>query len=226
MGIVRMGPPKELICSLKKAYNIETFIETGTYYGNTAYWASQIFEQVFTIEYSESIYKEVTRKYHRVENIEFLYGHTKHKLEELSPRLKTSSIYWLDAHWSGGATYGETDQCPIIEEIDIINRSEYKNFILIDDARLFLSPPPAPNLIEQWPDITKVLNALYLAGERYIAIIEDVIIAAPISQKSIVTQYCQYTNQKSWEKHGKFGKIEKGLKIISQAIEKYVVSSK
>lgn len=226
MGIVRMGPPTELISSLKKAYKIENFIETGTYYGNTAYWASQIFEHVVTIEYSETIYKKVTEKYHHVENIEFLYGDTRHRLEELLSRLKTQSIFWLDAHWSGGFTYGETDQCPIIEEIEIINRSKYENFILIDDARLFTSPPPAPNSIEQWPDITKVLNALQLKNDRYIAIIEDVIIAVPSSQKSTVIQYCQYTNQKAWEKHGKFYKLEKGWKIISQAIEKYLVSSR
>jgi hypothetical protein len=226
MGIVRMGPPKELIYSLRKAYNIENFIETGTYYGNTAYWASQIFEHVVTIEYSESIYKEVTEKYRHVENIEFLYGDTRHRLEELLPRLKTPSIFWLDAHWSGGSTYGETDQCPIIEEIEIINRLEHDNFILIDDARLFMSPPPAPNSIEQWPDIIKVLSMLHSKGDRYIAIIEDVIIAAPTSLKSIVIQYCQYTNQKLWEKRGKLYKLGKGWKIIFKTIEKYLVSSR
>jgi len=37
MGIVRMGPPIEIILELKEAYGINNFIETGTYSGDTAY---------------------------------------------------------------------------------------------------------------------------------------------------------------------------------------------
>lgn len=53
MGIVRMGSPNEIICSLQKNYGIKIFTEAGTYQGNTTYWASQVFEHVLTIEYSE-----------------------------------------------------------------------------------------------------------------------------------------------------------------------------
>lgn len=52
MGIVRMGPPNDLILMLKECSEVNSFIETGTYLGNTAYWSSQKFGQVITLEYS------------------------------------------------------------------------------------------------------------------------------------------------------------------------------
>lgn len=199
MGIVRMGPPTEIILKLKKAYGIRNFIETGTYYGNTAYWASQVFEKVVTIEYSEIIYKQVKEKYSQILNIEFLYGDTRNRLREIVSQLDAPSIFWLDAHWSGGSTYGEADQCPLIKEIEIINSQESEQFILIDDARLFLSPPPEPNSAEQWPEIKEVLKAL---KSKYVVIIEDVIIAVPSRAKQIIVQYCQEVNGRLWSSEG------------------------
>ncbi len=63
MGTVRMGLPTEIVTKLKEYGKVANFIETGTYYGNTAYWASQIFERVVTIEYSPIMYQEATQKY-------------------------------------------------------------------------------------------------------------------------------------------------------------------
>jgi hypothetical protein len=212
MGIVRMGPPIEIILELKEAYRIKNFIETGTYSGDTAYWASQVFEQVLTIEYSQFIYEKVAQKYSHINNIQFLYGDTREQLSYIVQSLNTSSLFWLDAHWSGGLTYGESDQCPVIEEIEIINRSEEEHFIFIDDARLFLSPPPLPLVIEQWPEISIVLKALNSSKKsRYIVIIDDVIIAVPGFAKSILAYYCQNLNNQFWQEHGK--KISKSLPL-------------
>lgn len=191
MGIVRMGPPTEVILKLKETYDISNFIETGTYYGDTAYWASQVFEQVSTIEYSEEIYEQVTKKYSNIKNIKFSYGDTRDNLKDIVSTLNTPSLFWLDAHWSGGETYGESDECPLIEEVKILNSSEHNNFIFIDDARLFMSPPPSPHLVEQWPDITAVLDELNSVSNKYIVITEDVIIAVPDFAKPILAQYYQ-----------------------------------
>ncbi len=189
MGIVRMGPPTEIIYKLQEVYGINNFIETGTYQGNTAYWASQVFEQVFTIEYSQDIYQKVTEKYGHIKNINFLYGDTINLLKNTLSKLESPSLFWLDAHWSGGLTYGESDECPLLAEIEIINRSDCEHFILIDDARLFLSPPPPPHSPQQWPDISNILNSG--KNSRHIVIVDDVIIAVPVSAKELIVRYCQ-----------------------------------
>lgn len=206
MGIVNfmnVGPPSELINKLRDIFSISTFVETGTYKGNTAYWASRIFDHVITIEASESLYKEVTEKYHHVKNIEFIYGDSREKLRGVIAKLDGPSIFWLDGHWSGNATYGVSNQCPLIEEIEIINSSEYEHFILIDDGRYFLSPPPEPHPIEQWPNICVVINTLNSSDKvRYVVIFEDVIIATPSLAKHVIVHYCRDKDIRYWKEHG------------------------
>lgn len=192
MGIVRMGPPTELIVKLQAAHNLRYFVETGTYLGQTAYWASQFFEQVVTIEFSQSLYEQAIAQYAHVPNLACRYGHTRDQLEQLVPQLEAPALFWLDAHWSGGETYGETDECPLLDEIETINQSKFEHFILIDDARLFTAPPPPPHQIQQWPNITAILQALNAAtGDRYIVIIGDAIVAVPIAARVLVADYCQ-----------------------------------
>lgn len=195
MGIVRLGPPTELILQLKTVYPTSTFIETGTYMGNTAYWASQFFDQVITIEFSQPIYQSVCAKYADIKHIQFIYGDSRTVLREWVPQLQQAAVFWLDAHWSGGATYGATDECPLLEEIALINQSAWEHCILIDDARLFIAPPPMEHDSDQWPDINEVIQILNAANyKRYIAIVEDVIIAVPIALKPQIVEYCQGHN--------------------------------
>lgn len=200
MGLIQPGPPTLLVCALRDRHDIEYFIETGTCLGETAYWASQYFSKVLTIEYSRDLYQQCTQKYAHVKNIEFLFGDSRARLMEIVSHLETPGFFWLDAHWSGGATYGEGDECPVVQELEIINRAAHDHFICIDDARLFLSPPPPPHRAEQWPDIAAMLQILtQTRHRRYIVIIEDVIIAVPEVARPVVVRYCQETNARLWE---------------------------
>ena len=52
MGLIRMGPPENLMRKLKDKYELRDFIETGTFHGNTAIWATSQFDNVITIEFS------------------------------------------------------------------------------------------------------------------------------------------------------------------------------
>ena len=182
MGLLRMGPPSDLIVKLAQEYGIDGFVETGTYYGGTAIWASQQFSQVFTIERSELIYAQTSKKLKTINNISLILGDSAIELKTLLPKLSKKCIFWLDAHWSGGDTYGETNQCPLIEEIKIINEYQMESFIFIDDARLFLSPPQPPHQMDDWPHVTEIIHLLNAYNQsRYIVIIEDVIIVPKIT---------------------------------------------
>jgi len=195
MGEFRMGPPAALLLELQRKFGINTFIETGTFKGKTAHWASAYFREVITIESSQRLHSDAIQRYGGISNIRFLLGTSCERLKEIVLTKKEPCVFWLDSHWCEGITEGETYQCPLIEEIDIINRSEFENYLLIDDARFFLSPPPPPNLPCQWPDISTVIGRLNsTASPRFIAIAEDVIIGVPMSAKSGVTQYCQILN--------------------------------
>jgi len=222
MGIVRNGPPAGIVCKLKSLYNISTFVETGTYLGGTALWASKVFERVITIEASEEIYRQTRQKYEYIGNIKLLFGDSRKVLAEVVSVHPTPAVFWLDAHWSGGETYGEDDECPLIEEIHAINISEYDHFIFIDDARLFTSPPPRPHRIEHWPSIDQVIEAIKSGNQKYyIVLIEDVIIAVPEYAKESVASYCQEINTQAWEEYGERlneSATKRGFRLIGQGL--------
>lgn len=222
MGLCRMGPPVDLILELASEFSIVNFVETGTYEGNTAVWASEHFQKVLTIEFSEHFYRETFDKYTDRENIEFIFGDSRKQLEKIIGKLEKPAIFWLDAHWSGGATYGDDDQCPLIEELKIIGQSQFDNFIFIDDARLFTSPPPPPHRPEQWSNIAEIIGAIHAdRSDEYIVIIEDVIIAVPNFAKKIVADYCQNVNAKLWDEYGRRqneSDLKKGIVLVSNSL--------
>ncbi len=203
MGIVRGGVPTELTIQLRNKYNLQVFVETGTHYGETALWAAKNFNKVITVEFSKQIYDEILKRHSQVKNIEFLFGHSKEQIQSVVPKLKEPALFWLDAHWSGGITYGKEDECPLLKELQIINNSEFDHFILIDDARLFISPPPLPHQVDEWPNISEVIKYLNLGKSRYTVIVEDVIVSVPEYAKSLVSQYSQDVNTKAWQEYVK-----------------------
>ena len=202
-----MGPPAELMREIASACAVEIFVETGTYEGYTAAWAAENFRRVLTIELSEHFHRQARERFQsseKTKNIEFIFGDSRTQLARIIEELERPAIFWLDAHWSGGATYGDDDQCPLIEELRVIRRSKFDNFIFIDDARLFTSPPPPPHLPEQWSGIAAIIETL--RGEKsdcYIVIVEDVIIAVPPSARKIVERYCQKVNAEIWEDYSR-----------------------
>lgn len=199
MGVVRMGPPTELLLQLARAGQINTFIEAGTFHGETASWAAGHFQQVITIEFSSTIYDHVSKKLAVIDNIQVLFGDSRSVLGDIVPQLTASALFWLDSHWSGGETYGIDDECPILQELDIITRSAHPHLLVIDDARLFMAPPPRPHNIEQWPAIDKVIKALQTeARQYYIVIVDDVIVATPWEYRTVLAAYCQELSTRSW----------------------------
>ena len=95
MGLVRWGPPTKLMCELKDIYGIRRFVETGTCLGDTAYWASQNFDKVLTIERSEVLYKKSATKYSHIRNIDFQYGDSRDRLREIVQETDQATVSGL-----------------------------------------------------------------------------------------------------------------------------------
>jgi len=228
MGLIYTGAPKDLILKLKYKYGLVNFIESGTYEGNTAVWAASYFDNVITIEYSQKIYNETIKKHGKIKNIKFIFGDSRVVINKIVQDINTPSLFWLDSHWSCGNTYGENDECPLIDEINSILKSPHTHFILIDDARLFLSPPPLPHHPEQWPSIDEVIMKIKSTSHNYyIAILDDVIIAVPQYAKDFIINYCQEINTSKWNEYSKNlneSAIKKGIRLIFKGC-KLLISS-
>jgi len=193
MGIVTMGPDFRLIQFIKEKYNVKNFIETGTFYGGTTEWAAPNFEHVHSIEFSEHWYKTTKERLSHLNNVQIHYGDTRSILPKLLEDTE-SAVLWLDAHWCSDHSYGEDDQCPLLDELAIINsftKLQDQLFILIDDARLFLAPPHQPHALKDYPDIVQIINSLTTVP-RKIYVFNDIIIGVPLKFENEFDAFLQH----------------------------------
>lgn len=191
MGNIRMGVDKDLVLFLKKITNYNCFIETGTFYGSTSIWAADFFKRVVTIENSEVIYNEVKEYFKEKPQITALFGNSRDLLTEIDNEKLSHSIFWLDAHWCGENSYGEDDQCPLIEELNCIKDRFRDPIIMIDDARLFTSSPPKPNNYKAYPNIDEI-TSIDKSLSTYI--FEDVIYLIPEPFKEQFESFLHHRN--------------------------------
>jgi hypothetical protein len=198
MGLIQMGVPEDITLFLKEIFKSDLFIETGTFYGGTASWASKYFKKVHTIEFSEPIYNATSEKLAHISNINFHFGDTRTLLNKilLEEHASQNAILWLDAHWSSGLTYGQNDECPLLKELEILSECKQEVCILIDDARLFLAPPPLPHNCNQYPSIQEIFNAY--KKDAFITVYNDVIIIIPSYQKDAYQKFLQAKTTTDW----------------------------
>jgi len=212
MGIVSFGPPDEILLELANLANANIFIETGTYVGDTTRWASEHFAFVYTIEKAEVLYNKFSKELAKIQGVKPMLGDTR----ELLPRIveqagDESAVFWLDAHWSFGVTAGEKDVCPLLDELAILEGRD-KDIILIDDARLFLCPPPLPHHPDDWPGIADIVDVIHGWDKKpFMQIIDDVIFIIPDqdNMKKALVEYGQKRASDFWQY---FCQIQKGKK--------------
>lgn len=159
MGLINFGVPEKETEFLKKNLGLDVFVEGGTYRGGTAKKMSEFFKKVYTIEKSDVMYDIAKENLKDISNVTMLKGDTREHLTQILDS-NDNIIFWLDAHWSGGDTYGEEDECPLVEELDIIFKYPKNYVILIDDARLFLAPPPHPHKFQNWQSLADIAKSL------------------------------------------------------------------
>lgn len=197
MGMVEFGIPKKEALFLKNLLNLDVFVESGTYRGGTAVWASKNFNKVYTIEKLDVMYEVAKKNVSAISNIILIKGDTREELAKIISK-NENILFWLDSHWSGGDSYGEGDECPLIEELRIIFKYQKNYAILIDDARLFLAPPPKPHNFKQWPSLKDIVNIMPVDWE--ILIYEDVIYLNPDFIKNDFKSFIQYEVTEKWNK--------------------------
>lgn len=172
---------QEFLYFLKDSFAIDNFIETGTYLGESAYNASKVFNNIYTIELSSKLYMEASQRYSST-NINFYCGDSAKVLAEILPHVNGKSLLWLDGHYSGGVTAKAGKNTPIIEEIETLKNNEINNAaILVDDIRLFQKADKSKNIHESlsgYPDLKELTEAILSLNFSYhFAILGDVLLA-------------------------------------------------
>lgn len=158
-ALPKMG---QIALACRDTGNVKTFIETGTLGGATSCWASQHFNQVYTIEKHAGFQAGNVKRLGHVPNIRFLTGDSRTALQPLLEQVASPSLLWLDAHFTGDYEYGRKtkDECPLREELAAVVASGEPHFVFIDDAHFFTGKTNLELDVKQWPNLNEIKDTL------------------------------------------------------------------
>ena len=129
---------EEIIEIIQGREDISSFVETGTYKGDSTLSAVGIFDDIYTIEIVESLYKESLERFNG-KGINSILGDTVQVLPGLCKNISGATFWFLDAHQSGPDTSNNGQHVPLLNEIECIgsNKDISNDIFVIDDVRLF-----------------------------------------------------------------------------------------
>jgi Ribosomal RNA adenine dimethylase len=124
----------------------KVFVETGTYLGVTTRRCANFFDQLYTIEFDETLAKQAEQYLSSKKNVKVLQGDAVKVLPSLlSHEHLENALVFLDGHFSGGVTGCSDEPEPAIQELEILANYRHKiNAIIIDDFRAFGVEPGFP----------------------------------------------------------------------------------
>lgn len=139
----RCGPAPKLykqrrVRSLAKERNLRILVETGTYLGEMVSACARSFEQIYSIELSDTLHAMATTLFSKEPHIHLSHGNSADLLPLVLSQLRDPILFWLDAHYSQGITSRGPEETPILSELKACFQNMNQNsVILIDDARCF-----------------------------------------------------------------------------------------
>jgi hypothetical protein len=117
-----------------------TWVETGTYRGETTAFLAKTAKMVYSIEPGPKLFSDARDYFRNHANVEIINGLSERALPQLLPTLAGNICFWLDGHYSEADTFKGPLDTPITVELDCIGNNLFrmsKIAVMIDDAHLF-----------------------------------------------------------------------------------------
>lgn len=172
--------PVDLMVAMQVRYGLQQFVETGTHNGGSTLRALSHFDVVTTCDIDQESIKRVKAwNLPPQKRIRAVCVTSPVLLRSIfADPLTLPALIWLDAHWCGGPKQGP--ECPLLAELRAINGTRGRHVILIDDARMFLNPPPAPHDPKQWPTFGQIKELCRQLGPTdVVEVFGDAIVVRP-----------------------------------------------
>jgi hypothetical protein len=181
-GACGIAPPpikRWVIASYLNRFRLVTFVETGTYLGDTlALVAQSVHYQCISIELDSACYREVHRRFADYPNVRLLQGDSGALMPNVITDLRQPALFWLDGHYSGGITAKGDLETPVIAELQAIFASQIQgHVILIDDVRCF-------DGTHDYPYLDELLAIIRTDGRYRAEVSADILRLTPVSANS------------------------------------------
>jgi hypothetical protein len=143
-----------------KKFPNETFIETGSFYGEGIQQAIESgFEKIISIELSPKYFSICVNRFNLNPNVKIVFGDSYKILPEILPKINSRITFWLDGHNSGEDTAHGDFLAPLIQELNVIKNHHIKDHtIMIDDMRCWRDYDPKHGFEEK--DLIKILKEI------------------------------------------------------------------
>ncbi len=129
---------RALIRKIALQNGLTSFVETGTYLGDTPWRLLDLFAELHTIELSPILASLARERFKRFPKVHVYEGDAGELIFDVVQRLRTPTLFWLDSHWCAGFTARAKVNCPIFRELEAIFLHSVSPYaILIDDAADF-----------------------------------------------------------------------------------------
>lgn len=147
----RDGPPPHAVkqahvLAIAREYGLNTFVETGTLFGDMIEAIRPHFGKIYSIELSAYYHKIASARFVGDCKITIIRGNSGEKIKDVLAELDDPALFWLDAHYSGGTTARGATDTPIMQELEAILDHPVPHVILVDDARCFGTDPAYPTM--------------------------------------------------------------------------------
>jgi hypothetical protein len=156
------APPEVKRATLRRAHIPgATWVETGTFLGDTTEFLSAFARRVITIEPGPSLALAARDRFAGRTDISVIEGLSEDVLPTIVSELEGPVCFWLDGHWSSGVTYQGPRETPIREELSAIESHLDRLGVVtiaIDDVRCFdpaqseFASYPTRSWLVEWAD--------------------------------------------------------------------------
>jgi len=160
----------------------QIFAETGTFYGERAALATELFNAVYTVELSPTLYQAARSRYAALP-IHFVLGDSREVVPQWARTIPAPVCWYLDAHWfdlnrgrtragaarAAAAQVAGADGLPLWDELAAIATRPYRDIIIVDDARDFGTNAPTV----EWESISLERIAAYFPDHQEAVIVVD-----------------------------------------------------
>ena len=148
---------------IKRCFSVNKLYETGTGHGYSTEWASKCgIEHITTIEEDLDTLNIARARLSKIDGLHFLHGDSIDLVKSIPPRETDPRIFFLDAHFVGGADFkGSVDayivsatqprSFPLIEELVLLSKKDVAHdWIVIDDARMYVDGEFDHGVCPEW----------------------------------------------------------------------------
>lgn len=182
-----------LLEMLKDFFHLDLFVESGTNLGNTSFIASQIFEEVHTVEIFPDFYLKACDRFKSTPNVFLYFGDSTEFFPQLLSTLNKRIIFYLDGHFDGGYSGKGIQNTPILKELEAISYANRSDFVILIDDICDFQESKFQHVIydtcfEGYPTLKELIAELLHINSKYqFCFLGNALLAFPQSEEIAVS---------------------------------------